>query len=83
MITSYLLSHAKGYWLTIRSNLIPSWVTFNTGNGTDFTRKEVELMLQAGDLTVGLGPHRLQAETEIIALLATLVMWSHSQETTA
>ncbi|CAF2097838.1 unnamed protein product, partial [Brassica napus] len=33
-------------------------LTVNTGNGTDFTRKEVELMLQAGDITVGLGPHR-------------------------
>ncbi|KAH0926270.1 hypothetical protein HID58_018526 [Brassica napus] len=60
-----------------------SWVIFNTGNGADFTRKEVELMLQAGDITVGLGSHRLQAETETIALLATLVMWSDSQETTA
>ncbi|CDY46275.1 BnaC05g50640D [Brassica napus] len=87
LYTSYLLSQAKGYikwyWLTIRSNLIPSWVKFNTGNGADFRRKEVELMLQAGYITVGLGPHRLQAETEIIALLATLVMWSDSQETTA
>ncbi|WZZ60042.1 hypothetical protein YC2023_060149 [Brassica napus] len=58
-------------------------LTVNTGNGADFRRKEVELMLQAGYITVGLGPHRLQAETEIIALLATLVMWSDSQETTA
>ncbi|KAF2557040.1 hypothetical protein F2Q68_00015844 [Brassica cretica] len=58
-------------------------LTVNTGNGADYRRKEVELMLQAGYITVGLGPHRLQAETEIIALLATLVMWSDSQETTA
>ncbi|CAN7045664.1 unnamed protein product, partial [Brassica oleracea var. botrytis] len=89
LYTSYLLSQTKGYikryWLTIRSNLILSWnnLTVNTGNGADYRRKEVELMLQAGYVTVGLGPHRLQAETEIIALLATLVMWSDSQETTA
>ncbi|KAF3611126.1 hypothetical protein DY000_02048402 [Brassica cretica] len=52
-------------------------LTVNTGNGADYRRKEVELMLQAGYITVGLGPHRLQAETEIIALLATLVMCDH------
>ncbi|KFK35955.1 hypothetical protein AALP_AA4G059900 [Arabis alpina] len=46
----------------------------------DFTKKEVELMLEAGGTVVGLGPHRLRVETATIALLATLVMWSDSQE---
>ncbi|KAL0803888.1 PREDICTED: ribosomal RNA small subunit methyltransferase E [Brassica oleracea var. oleracea] len=47
----------------------------------DFTKKEVEMMLEAGGTAVGLGPHRLRVETATIALLATLVMWSDSQET--
>jgi len=46
----------------------------------DFTKKEVEMMLEAGGTAVGLGPHRLRVETATIALLATLVMWSDSQE---
>ncbi|CAA0283068.1 unnamed protein product [Arabidopsis thaliana] len=48
--------------------------------GADFTKKEVEMMLEAGGTAVGLGPHRLRVETATIALLATLVMWSDSQE---
>ncbi|KAG5391433.1 hypothetical protein IGI04_021396 [Brassica rapa subsp. trilocularis] len=47
----------------------------------DFTKKEVEMMLEAGGTAVGLGPHRLRVETATIALLATLVIWSDSQET--
>ncbi|KAG7600019.1 Ribosomal RNA small subunit methyltransferase E [Arabidopsis suecica] len=47
----------------------------------DFTKKEVEMMLEAGGTAVGLGPHRLRVETATIALLVTLVMWSDSQET--
>ncbi|ESQ30478.1 hypothetical protein EUTSA_v10012254mg [Eutrema salsugineum] len=47
----------------------------------DFTKKEVELMLEVGGTAVGLGPHRLRVETATIALLETLVMWSDSQET--
>ncbi|KAL1192590.1 hypothetical protein V5N11_008661 [Cardamine amara subsp. amara] len=46
----------------------------------DFTKKEVDMMLEAGGTAVGLGPHRLRVETATIALLATLVMWSDSQE---
>jgi len=38
------------------------------------------MMLEAGGTAVGLGPHRLRVETATIALLATLVMWSDSQE---
>nr|VDD60154.1 unnamed protein product [Brassica oleracea] len=49
--------------------------------GADFTKKEVEMMLEAGGTAVGLGPHRLRVETATIALLATLVMWSDYQET--
>ncbi|CAL9242034.1 unnamed protein product [Arabidopsis halleri] len=48
--------------------------------GADFTKKEVEMMLEAGGTAVGLGPHRLRVETATIALLATLVMWSDSEE---
>ena len=55
--------------------------TVNNDNGADFTKKEVEMMLEAGGTAVGLGPHRLRVETATIALLATLVMWSDSQET--
>ncbi|WZZ64090.1 hypothetical protein YC2023_075460 [Brassica napus] len=47
----------------------------------DFTKKEMEMMLEAGGTAVGLGPHRLRVETATIALLATLVTWSDSQET--
>lgn len=55
--------------------------TVNNDNGADFTKKEVEMMLEAGGTAVGLGPHRLRVETATIALLATLVMWSDYQET--
>lgn len=53
----------------------------NNEIGADFTKQEVEMMLEAGGTAVGLGPHRLRVETATIALLATLVMWSDSQET--
>lgn len=55
--------------------------TVNNDNGADFTKKEMEMMLEAGGTAVGLGPHRLRVETATIALLATLVTWSDSQET--
>lgn len=55
--------------------------TVNNDNGADFTKKEMEMMLEAGGTAVGLGPHRLRVETATIALLATLVIWSDSQET--
>lgn len=55
-------------------------LTVNNETEADFTKKEVEMMLEAGGTAVGLGPHRLRVETATIALLATLVMWSDSQE---
>lgn len=45
----------------------------------DFTKKEVNLMLEAGATAVGLGPHRLRVETAAVALLATSMLWSDSQ----
>ncbi|XP_028767217.1 uncharacterized protein LOC114724928 [Neltuma alba] len=45
----------------------------------DFTEKEVNMMIEAGATTVGLGPHRLRVETAAIALLATVIMWSDAQ----
>ncbi|KAE8663762.1 magnesium transporter MRS2-3-like [Hibiscus syriacus] len=48
----------------------------------DFTEKEVNLITEAGATAVGLGPHRLRVETATIAILATLTLWSDSQQTT-
>ncbi|KAK9286415.1 hypothetical protein L1049_014811 [Liquidambar formosana] len=47
----------------------------------DFTEKEVNMMIAAGATAVGLGPHRLRVETATVALLATLMLWSDSQQT--
>lgn len=47
----------------------------------DFTEKEVNELIEAGAISVGLGPHRLRVETATVALLATLMLWSDSQET--
>ncbi|KAK1560675.1 hypothetical protein Q3G72_029526 [Acer saccharum] len=41
----------------------------------DFTEKEVNMMIEAGAIAVGLGSHRLRVETATIALLATLMLW--------
>lgn len=46
----------------------------------DFTEKEVDLITEAGATAVGLGPHRLRVETATIAILATLTLWSGSQQ---
>ncbi|KAL5788030.1 hypothetical protein ACOSP7_004979 [Xanthoceras sorbifolium] len=46
----------------------------------DFTEKEVNMIMEAGAIAVGLGPHRLRVETATIALLATLMLWSDSQQ---
>lgn len=46
----------------------------------DFTEKEASMMMEAGATAVGLGPHRLRVETATIALLATLTLWSDSQQ---
>ncbi|CAK9144980.1 unnamed protein product [Ilex paraguariensis] len=46
----------------------------------DFTEKEMNMMVEAGAIAVGLGPHRLRVETATMALMATLMLWSDSQE---
>ncbi|KAI9128243.1 hypothetical protein K1719_001236 [Acacia pycnantha] len=46
----------------------------------DFTEKEVNMMIEAGATAVGLGPHRLRVETATIALLAMVMLWSDSQQ---
>ncbi|XP_027365845.1 uncharacterized protein LOC113872467 isoform X2 [Abrus precatorius] len=46
----------------------------------DFTEKEVSMMIEAGATAVSLGPHRLRVETASIALLATVMLWSDSQQ---
>lgn len=46
----------------------------------DFTEKEVSDLMEAGAISVGLGPHRLRVETATVALLATLMLWSDSQK---
>ncbi|KAK2664821.1 hypothetical protein Ddye_003395 [Dipteronia dyeriana] len=46
----------------------------------DFTEKELNMMMEAGATAVGLGSHRLRVETATIALLATLMLWSDSQQ---
>lgn len=39
------------------------------------------MIIEAGATKVGLGPHRLRVETATMALLATLMLWSDSQQT--
>ncbi|KAJ4716112.1 Ribosomal RNA small subunit methyltransferase E [Melia azedarach] len=46
----------------------------------DFTEEEVNMIMEAGATAVGLGPHRLRVETATMALLATLMLWSDSQQ---
>lgn len=48
----------------------------------DFTKKELNDIVEAGATAVGLGPHRLRVETATMALLSTLMLWSDSQEVT-
>jgi len=47
----------------------------------DFTENEASLMMEAGATAVSLGPHRLRVETATISLLATVMLWSDSLET--
>lgn len=46
----------------------------------DFTEEELRMIKETGATAVGLGPHRLRVETATIALLATLMLWSDSQQ---
>ncbi|XP_022641411.1 uncharacterized protein LOC106771328 isoform X3 [Vigna radiata var. radiata] len=47
----------------------------------DFTEKETSMMMEAGATAVSLGPHRLRVETATISLLATVMLWSDSLQT--
>ncbi|KOM36198.1 hypothetical protein LR48_Vigan02g234800 [Vigna angularis] len=47
----------------------------------DFTEKETKMMMEAGATAVSLGPHRLRVETATISLLATVMLWSDSLQT--
>lgn len=42
----------------------------------DFTPEEIQQLMEAGALPVGLGSNRLRTETAAVALLATARMWS-------
>ena len=45
----------------------------------DFSAAELDAMLAAGALPVGLGPHRLRVETAAIALLAGVGLCAHAE----
>ncbi|XP_011088047.1 uncharacterized protein LOC105169358 [Sesamum indicum] len=47
----------------------------------DFTEKELNSIVEAGAIAVGLGPLRLRVETATVALLSALMLWSDSQQT--
>lgn len=57
-------------------------MTYCHSGASDFTEKEVNMIIEAGSTAVGLGPHRLRVETATIAILATLMLWSDSQQIT-
>ncbi|KAI3931929.1 hypothetical protein MKW98_012339 [Papaver atlanticum] len=59
--------------------VVPSGMII-VGPEGDFTEKEVKMMTEAGAIPVGLGPHRLRVETATMALLATVMLWSDSQQ---
>ncbi|CAN0880181.1 Ribosomal RNA small subunit methyltransferase E, partial [Linum grandiflorum] len=46
----------------------------------DFTEEELNKLIKAGVVSVGLGPLRLRVETATIALLSTLMLWSDSHQ---
>ncbi|KAH0784688.1 hypothetical protein KY290_004286 [Solanum tuberosum] len=46
----------------------------------DFTERELNVILEAGATSVGLGPHRLRVETATVALLSALMLWCDDQE---
>ncbi|KAL0334973.1 UNVERIFIED_CONTAM: hypothetical protein Sradi_4709200 [Sesamum radiatum] len=47
----------------------------------DFTEEELNSIMEAGAIAVGLGPLRLRVETATLALLSALMLWSDSQQT--
>ncbi|KAL0365286.1 UNVERIFIED_CONTAM: Ribosomal RNA small subunit methyltransferase E [Sesamum angustifolium] len=46
----------------------------------DFTEEELNSIMEAGAIAVGLGPLRLRVETATLALLSALMLWSDSQQ---
>ncbi|CAN1302642.1 Ribosomal RNA small subunit methyltransferase E [Linum perenne] len=48
----------------------------------DFTEEELNKVIKAGAVSVGLGPFRLRVETATIAILSTLMLWSDSHKLT-
>ncbi|KAL2945251.1 Ribosomal RNA small subunit methyltransferase E [Bienertia sinuspersici] len=65
---------------TLTSSANESRGSLIIGPEGDFTEQELKMITKAGATAVGLGPHRLRVETASIALLATLMLWSDSQQ---
>ncbi|KAH9569063.1 hypothetical protein CY35_03G112400 [Sphagnum magellanicum] len=49
----------------------------------DFTREEIQMLVEAGAVAVGLGQCRLRVETAAIAMLATVMLMSDNHQTYA
>ncbi|KAK7266334.1 hypothetical protein RIF29_18977 [Crotalaria pallida] len=68
-------------------DLLPLWKKCATviiygfdGDNGYFTEKEASMMMEAGATSVSLIPHRLCVETAIVALLATIMLWFDSRQ---
>jgi len=49
----------------------------------DFTGEEIQMLVEAGAVAVGLGQCRLRVETAAIAMLATVMLMSDNHQTNA
>ncbi|PQQ21999.1 non-functional pseudokinase ZED1-like [Prunus yedoensis var. nudiflora] len=74
-----MIDVAKELLMVLDSSKNPAFI-FPNDKIEDFTEKEVNELMQAGAISVGLGPHRLRVETATVALPATLMLWSDSQK---
>ncbi|KAF3434495.1 hypothetical protein FNV43_RR21580 [Rhamnella rubrinervis] len=84
LVTSLTSSRIQSKGLIIVGPEGDQWAIvglFDCVYDSDFTENEVNMMKEEGATTVGLGPHRLRVETATVALLATLMLWSDSQQT--
>ncbi len=52
-------------------------------NFADFTGEEIQMLVEAGAVAVGLGQCRLRVETAAIAMLATVMLMSDNHQTNA
>jgi 16S rRNA (uracil1498-N3)-methyltransferase len=52
-------------------------------NFADFTGEEIQMLVEAGAVAVGLGQCRLRVETAAIAMLATVMLMSDNHQTYA